>query len=98
MWSDKMAQKRKLKIEFVSVQPDRATFLHRGKRMQVIIEEYGVRATRLGRPRGAAGFMFLNPAPVDRIEFLDAIASGELNPQLAAIGERVGAIFETAWS
>lgn len=93
-----MAQKRKLKIEFVSVASDRATFRHRGKLMTIIAEDYGVRATRLGRPGGAAGFLFVNPAPVELDEFREVIAAGKLTPKLVEIGDRVGAIFEEAWA
>lgn len=91
-----MAQMRK--IEFVSVGIDRATFLHRGRLMSIIAEDDGVRATRLGRPRGARGFMFVNPAPVEIAEFRDAIAAGRITPQLMSIGQRVSAIFEKAWT
>ncbi|CAM5763589.1 hypothetical protein [Bosea minatitlanensis] len=93
-----MAQKRK--IQFVAVGPDRATFLHRGRLMTILAEadDDGVRATRLGRPKGARGFMFINPAPVELAEFRDAIASGKLSPELMEIGQRVGAIFEKAWT
>lgn len=91
-----MAQK--CKIEFVSVGADRATFLHRGRLMSVIAEDDGVRATRLGRPRGARGGMFVNPAPVEIAEFRDAIASGKLSLELMEIGQRVGAVFEKAWT
>lgn len=88
----------KTKIRFVSISPDRAIFQHRGKSMEIYATDDGVAAKRSGRPRGQRGFMFVNPAPVDRTVLVEALAVGQLTPEIMEIGETVGEIFERAWA